>query len=388
LKKKKSPKRPKTRKASPRPRKTAKILKFKASSYPLNRPFLEKELWMIHEVASLMRQGLTYYEALKLVLKCVAGAAKSDRVEIYLLEEKDRTLVREIAIDRQGRYETGTAVKIQLGTNFPDPFSRLVYGKAEYVSDQDLSGKKPVQAVRSGTFNVKVPIKASGKVLGVLSVDYKGREHPKSKAEVLALLTFATQVGFILENIRLHFDIVQLAFKDDLTGQYNYRFWIKRLREEVDRANRYQHSFTLLVVGLDKFSKFNETYGFTLGDRVLRDLGFWIKRNLRACDLVARLGGDQFGLMLPETKLEGAKIVAEKLRKGIEAFEYPADPGLKEIRAGLTASIGLVEYPSGALMLEQLVEKGSRTLHEAKAGGGNKLAESPALQEAPPVGPA
>jgi diguanylate cyclase (GGDEF)-like protein len=362
-----------TRKKSPAPKKRAvRSARSKVVAYPFSRPLLEKELWMIHEVAALMRQGLTYYEALKLVLKCVAAAVKACRVEIYVVDENDRTLAREIAVDSHGRYETLSAVRHQLSENFDDPFSKLVFGKVEYVCFPALEDKRRVPA-KGQVVNVKVPIKASGKVLGVLAVDYSGKERPRSRTDILALLTFATQVGFILENIRLHFEIVQLAFKDELTGQYNYRFWIKRVREEVDRAARYKHVFAIVTVGLDRFSRFNETYGFAMGDRLLRDMGHWFKRSLRSCDLVARLGGDQYGLMLPETNAEGARVVAENILKGVEAFEFAADPGLKEIQSGLTVSIGIVEYPAHGLMIEQLTERATQTLHDAKKKGGNSL---------------
>ena len=355
-----------------------------AASYPFSRPLIEKELWMIHEVASLMRQGLTYYEALKLVLKCVATAVKAARVEIYVMDEQDHTLAREIAVDKQGRYETVSPVRLQLAEHFDDPFSKLVFGKNEYLPDPGLGdGGSKARVTLNMPFNVKVPIKASGRVLGVLSVDFSGKDRPKNRTDVLALLTFATQVGFILENIRLHYEIVQLAFKDEMTGQYNYRFWIKRLREEVDRSARYKHTFAVLTIGLDKFSKFNETYGFALGDRLLRDLGHWVRRNVRNCDLVARLGGDQYGVLLPETATEGACIVAEKILKGVEAFEYAADPGLKEIKPNLTVSLGVVEYPAHGLMIEQLTEQGSKVLFKAKQAGGNRLVSAPL----PPVAP-
>ncbi len=340
----------------------------KTESSPLQQPLLEKEMYMIHEVAGLMRQGLTYYEALKLVLKCVVAALKCERAEIYLVEESDQTLGREIAISAEGRYETGASERVQLGEHQQDPFSRLVYGKVGFVADAELASQTPA----GSTFNVKVPIRAAGRALGVLSVDYLGAIRPRNRSEVLGLLTFATQVGFILENIRLHFEIIQLAFKDELTGQYNHRFWVKRLQEEVDRSTRYKHAFSVICLGLDGFSKFNETYGFAMGDRILRDLGSWVKRSVRTCDLVARPGGDQFFILLPETGVEGGLIVAEKLRRGIEQFDYAADAGLRSIQQRPTVSVSVTGYPEHGLMIEQLMERANTALHAAKSGGGNR----------------
>jgi diguanylate cyclase (GGDEF)-like protein len=346
-----------------------KAMPKKKSPAFLKQPLLEKEMWMIHEVAALMRQGLSYYEALKLVLKCVAAALRCERAEIFLVDEHDQTLGREISIGADGRYETGSHTRVPLGEQYEDPFSRLIFGKVEFITNADLSDRLPV----GSSFNVKVPIRAAGRVLGVLSVDYRGTARPKNKSEVLALLTFATQVGFILENIRLHFEIIQLAFKDELTGQYNHRFWIKRLQEEVDRSVRYKHVFSVLVVGLDGFSKFNETYGFALGDRVLRDMGAWLKKIVRTCDLVARPGGDLFFVLLPETNIAGGSVVAEKMRKGIEQFEFAADPGLRQIQNHLTASVGMAGYPEHGLMIEQVMERLNLALHKAKGAGGNRL---------------
>jgi diguanylate cyclase (GGDEF)-like protein len=81
----------------------------------------------------------------------------------------------------------------------------------------------------------------------------------------------------------------------------------------------------VICLGLDGFSKFNETYGFAMGDRILRDLGSWVKRSVRTCDLVARPGGDQFFILLPETGVEGGLIVAEKLRRGSSSSITAAD---------------------------------------------------------------
>jgi diguanylate cyclase (GGDEF)-like protein len=307
---------------------------------------------------------MAYYEILKLVLRSIQQAVPSDRLTIHLLDENDNTAVREITVDSHSHFETGPTGRIPLKAGGGDDLSDLAFKRKETVVTTRGSGELPMAA--------RVPMGASGRVIGVLTAERGSRSGAFGPEEVEVLLTFATQAGFVLENIRLHYELVQLAFKDELTGQYNHRFFIKRLREEVDRSLRYQHPFTVLLTGFDKFADFNDRYGYALGDLVLREWGRFLRRSHRACDLVARVGGDQFGIFLPETPPQGVQVVVEKILKAAETFGFTDDPSLKEIANRPTLSVGVVEFPTHGLMLEQLLESAHRAMDEAKSRGGNQ----------------
>ena len=311
---------------------------------------------------------MAYYEILKLVLRSIQQAIPCDRVTIYLVDDKDHSAVREIAADRHSHFETGPTGRIPLRMQGGDDLSDLVFKKRDSLVSTRSPGDLPVTA--------KVPIEASGRVIGVLVLERPGDGEAFCPGDVETLLTFSTQAGFVLENIRLHYELVQLAFKDELTGQYNHRFFIKRLREEVDRSLRYQHPFTVLLTGFDSFKEFNERYGFAIGDKVLREWGRFLRRSLRACDLVARVGGDRFGIFLPETPPQGVQVVVDKILKAAESMDFCEDASLKEIANRATVSVGVAEFPTHGLMLEQLLESLHRALDEAKSKGGHQAVVS------------
>jgi hypothetical protein len=163
---------------------------------------------MIHEVAGLMRQGLTYYEALKLVLKCVVAALKCERAEIYLVEESDQTWVARSPSAPRGVTRPGPASGCNWESTSKTP-------SPAWCTQGGLRGRRRARVPDPGWLDLQRQgaDPGAGRALGVLSVDYLGAIRPRNRSEVLGLLTFATQVGFILENIRLHFEIIQLAFR-------------------------------------------------------------------------------------------------------------------------------------------------------------------------------
>jgi diguanylate cyclase (GGDEF)-like protein len=291
------------------------------------------------------------------------------------VDEDEHTIAREIAMDSHSHFETGHRGRTPLAEAGGDDLSDIVFKRKDTVVSGRAPGEFPIVA--------KVPLETSGQVVGVLLSERSARRRPFSADEVETLLTFATQAGFVLENIRLHYELVQLAFKDELTGQYNLRFFIKRLREEVDRSIRYKHPFAVVICGFDGYTAFNNRYGYALGDKVLKEWGRFLRKSHRACDLVARIGGDQFGVFLPETPLSGVQVVAEKIRKAMESFTFTEEAGLQEIRNRPTVSLGIAEFPSQGLMVEQILDHAHQALNEAKARGGNQAVVLPSKIQEP-----
>ena len=165
--------------------------------------------------------------------------------------------------------------------------------------------------------------------------------------------------------------LLDMASKDPLTGLDNRRVFNRALETEVDRIARYDQGFSLLIVDVDHFKKVNDTYGHPAGDAVLKDLAVRMQRAMREADLVARLGGEEFGAILPCTTPTGARVAAERLRAAIEIV--PFDIGDQSIDC--TVSIGGVSVHSTASVEggEDIVALADEALYEAKNNGRNQV---------------
>lgn len=162
----------------------------------------------------------------------------------------------------------------------------------------------------------------------------------------------------------------ELARTDALTGCLNRRALFERLGRELDRAKRYRHSVTVILVDLDEFKTVNDTYGHVAGDRVLAGVGESLRREARAVDIVGRYGGDEFVLVLPETPLDGAVTFAERLRVRINGMNF-AEGGEPWY---VSASIGVAAYPtSDVSSAEDLIARADQAMYRAKDDGRNQV---------------
>jgi diguanylate cyclase (GGDEF)-like protein len=207
-----------------------------------------------------------------------------------------------------------------------------------------------------------IPLKAAGKVLGVMSLHRRSR--PFSPQEVDVLLTISYHLGVALENFRLYQETLQLAITDSLTGLYARRYALERLQEEVNRAARTAQPFSVLMIDLDGFKAINDRYGHLVGDRVLKETAGILKRGLRDADLLSRYGGDEFLALLPGTGKLQALEVAERIRMALEGNPLPKE--LEEIGLRVSASIGVATYPEDARTVEGLISYADTALYQAK----------------------
>lgn len=170
--------------------------------------------------------------------------------------------------------------------------------------------------------------------------------------------------------------IRELAIRDGLTGLLNRREFLERLREELLRSRRYAHPCALLLLDIDRFKAINDTWGHPAGDEVLRAVAARIRDSVRPTDKVARYGGEEFAVLLPETALEAAVMLAERLRAAIAACAVAVAPGHTLTP---TASIGVAAFPEDAGTDEALIELADRALYAAKQGGRDRVAAASSL---------
>jgi diguanylate cyclase (GGDEF)-like protein len=163
-------------------------------------------------------------------------------------------------------------------------------------------------------------------------------------------------------------ELERLSVTDGLTGLTNHRALMQRLNDEVSRARRTARPFSLIMCDVDHFKAYNDAFGHPAGDEVLRMLAGVLRDATREVDCAARYGGEEFGVILHETDLPGAMEVAERIRKRVEATEFPS--------RSITVSIGVAEFPKDAADVNALVAVADEALYVAKNEGRNQVVQA------------
>jgi diguanylate cyclase (GGDEF)-like protein len=177
----------------------------------------------------------------------------------------------------------------------------------------------------------------------------------------------ARQASIALENARLHHVVRKQAITDELTGLVNRRRFNEALDDEIERSQRLGTTLSVLLADLDDFKRINDRFGHPAGDQALRDFANLLRVHLRDIDVAGRLGGEEFGVILPETDLDGALTVAERLRRHVESRSRAGDADV-----GLTTSVGVAQFRSGSR--EDLLRRADEGLYRAKQRGKNCVA--------------
>jgi diguanylate cyclase (GGDEF)-like protein len=164
-------------------------------------------------------------------------------------------------------------------------------------------------------------------------------------------------------------DSERRAIIDALTGTFNRRYFETRISEELSLAKRFRNKMCLVMFDIDYFKKVNDTYGHQAGDTVLQEVAVTAKSCLRAADFLCRYGGEEFTVIMPETAVDEAFEVAERMRKMIEEHAFYGG----ETLINITVSLGIAEYPEHAIIKEKIIEKADQALYAAKESGRNKV---------------
>jgi diguanylate cyclase (GGDEF)-like protein len=206
-----------------------------------------------------------------------------------------------------------------------------------------------------------VPIQTKEVILGAfISIGSESKVFgPDDVASASALADFTAMA---LENAGLFAELQRSAITDSLTGAYNTRFFNEVLGRETARADRYTTPLSLLMIDIDAFKLVNDTFGHIVGNKVLTEIAGTLKQTVRNTDFVFRCGGDEFGIVLPGTSLEGGMHVAQKILQRVEAANILGSLGYS---GQVTVSIGLSEFHRGC-HFETLVAEADQALYDCK----------------------
>lgn len=187
--------------------------------------------------------------------------------------------------------------------------------------------------------------------------------------ERVRVAIMVNQLELFLKRSRLYAEIQRLSITDGLTACFVRRYFLERLKQEIQRSEHNNLSLSLLLIDVDNFKSFNDTYGHITGDAVLKEVVKILQFSLRQIDMCARYGGEEFCIMLPSTNREGALLAAERLRANVQEARIKAfNETLK-----CTISVGLAVFPEDGRQISGLLDKADKALYRAKAGGRNRV---------------
>jgi len=216
-----------------------------------------------------------------------------------------------------------------------------------------------------------VPLRTDKGSIGILLLPKSGSGAPYGVSDQLFMARVVRFASIAIENASLF----RQAITDRMTGLYSHHFFEKTLEEELERARRYKSTFSLLMFDIDHFKKFNDVYGHLQGDKIIREIARQLIRSIRQVDFPARYGGEEFAIILPSVDIAGALVVAERIRRKIEAFAFSNANGGPSLH--VTISVGVTELdPESAYAPTEVIREADRALYKSKAEGRNRVSAS------------
>ena len=325
----------------------------------------------LYEVGRTMASTLNLREILGRISEAVSSLLAVRAMSLMLLNPDGQSLSTVAGYDSFN--VRLRAAEEQAGEQLP---SLVAVREKRLVVVPDLAKEKTygpwlAAALREGhrTF-LAVPLLVQDRPVGCLNL-YLGERRELEQEELQLLSTLASQAAIAIENARLFEETRQLSITDPLTGLANHRQFYDQLGREFRRSQRYRRPLTLLMLDLDRFKHFNDTYGHLAGDQALRETADVLRQNARSVDILARYGGEEFAIILPETEATRALIQAERVCVAVAGH---ALDGLKgEAARGVTVSIGLAALTPAMKRIEDLVQAADEALYRAKSGGRNRI---------------
>jgi diguanylate cyclase (GGDEF)-like protein len=326
-----------------------------------------RQVETLFSISAAVSQTLNLTELLDTILKKVLAVMETGAGGIFLIDGQSNELVLKAHQGCSAEFAK-KVTRMKIGRGFA---GRVALSGKPVIIGRTLTDARfdPVVLEQEGLHSLtSVPIMAKDNIMGVMCVgSYNHRDF--IERDVRLLVTIANQIGMAIDNAQLYEKTVEISFVDELTGLYNRRYLMEQIERDFTRASRQRSPLSLMMIDMDGLKAINDRYGHNEGSGFLKQLGKIIKTNTRASDVAARLGGDEFVLLAPETDVEEAREVGERLlsetrqyRKQIEGWEV-----------GLSISIGIATYPTHASDVEDILKKADEALYEAKRAGKNRL---------------
>jgi diguanylate cyclase (GGDEF)-like protein len=325
------------------------------------------------DMLQMVAKGVPLSEILNAIVKTIEFEEPTSRCSILLLDEEGKHLVSGAAPSLPAFYnEAINGVEIGLGVGSCGTAAYL--GKRVVVEDiMNHEYWKPyaslAQSAGLGSCWSEPIISTEGSVLGTFAIYHS--EPTKLQQSDVERISFAANLAAIaIENSKTRAELEHRAYSDYLTGLPNRRYFIEEAESELSRFHRYGGEISLIMFDIDRFKQVNDDYGHSIGDRVLQKIADICRASLREIDIIGRIGGEEFAILLPQTGSEEAKKTAERLRVAISQAEIVLS---ETVKSKVTASFGVVALRDGNFSIDELLNQVDKALYEAKESGRNRV---------------
>ncbi len=272
---------------------------------------------------------------------------ENETLEIFTLYELTKDITKSLS-----EHEAFEIFKSALGRHVGFEECVLVHALSDEIRDYKQSGEYFVFTFQG----------EEGKP-GYLAVKGLAEENREK------FMILAHQFALAFRRVKLYQEVERIAITDSLTEVYTRRYALGRLQEEIRRSTMRSAPLSFLMIDVDFFKDFNDKYGHLTGDQILREVGRFIRENIREIDVAGRYGGEEFCVILPDTDREGARFVAERIRQATEKASIKA----YDTEVKITLSAGISTCPGDGLQMEALIDKADWALYRAKKEGRNRV---------------
>jgi diguanylate cyclase (GGDEF)-like protein/putative nucleotidyltransferase with HDIG domain len=224
------------------------------------------------------------------------------------------------------------------------------------------------------------PIISKQALVGILALSRKQSGGHYTRDDIDLVTTLSKESAVAIENAQIYAQAKENADTDELTGLHNHRYFQERFNLEIEKSAISGDGFSILIIDLDFFKTYNDIYGHAMGDDILKEFGQLIRSSIRTSDIGARYGGDEFAVILLGTSAEGAAMVAERIREGLQT-------SMDEKGILLTCSIGIAGWRADGITRETLIQAADKALYAAKAAGRNRVCLAGRSESMEPVQP-
>ncbi|MBI5203934.1 MAG: diguanylate cyclase [Nitrospirae bacterium] len=317
------------------------------------------ELLAFYEVSSAISCTINMDELLSIILNTVTGLGVLNverKGGIFIIEGDRMKLVSHLGHSK-------AFLELHKDMKIGDCLCGIVAETGEVLISEDSA--KDIRhtivypdAVPHG--HIIVPLKAINKVAGVLYL-YLAPDFKIDERKVKMLVSLGNQIGMVIDNARLYEETKSLSLQDPLTGLANRRLMDIMTGRSFARAKKYGSRLSVIMIDIDHFKKYNDTYGYSAGDKLLADIAGIISGESSEADFVIRYGGEEFLILFSEAEAAKAYEAAERIRKGVEA------------KTGVTVSLGVASYNKEMQTKEDLINRADTALYLAKQNGRNRV---------------